>query len=289
MAVNQVIVGDEVKLDLTADTVSEDNLLAGATAHNAAGEPIEGAVVVAPIDSELSETSENAIQNMAVAKAINSIASGASSPVSQNVLDNSYVLNKIINTHKHRIVFETSCSWTVPEDVNNVSFVLVNGGASGSITVNSSTSLSTGIGADGRTACYTKIEVEPGDILRITVGSGGSAPSSTVSYTNTTHGYANVSGTSVSSRTGGSSMVNLNGTNYAISGNSECNGDIYSGEIYGRKTKNDFLIEGLIPSMSINPAGSGGYYELVSGPTSGYGERVIRAENGTSGIVVLYY
>lgn len=70
MGVNKVIVGDEVKLDLTADTVSEDNLLAGATAHNAAGEPITGAVVTVPVDSELSETSENAIQNMAVAKAI---------------------------------------------------------------------------------------------------------------------------------------------------------------------------------------------------------------------------
>ena len=42
MAVNQVIVGDEVKLDLTGDTVSVNNLLAGATAHNAAGEPIVG-------------------------------------------------------------------------------------------------------------------------------------------------------------------------------------------------------------------------------------------------------
>ena len=71
MAVNKVIVGTEVKLDLTADTVSEDNLLAGATAHNAAGEPIEGAVVTVPVDSELSEESTNAIQNMAVAKAVN--------------------------------------------------------------------------------------------------------------------------------------------------------------------------------------------------------------------------
>ena len=71
MGVNQVLVGDEVKLDLTADTVSEDNLLAGATAHNAAGEPIEGAVVTVPVDSELSEESANAIQNKAVAKAVN--------------------------------------------------------------------------------------------------------------------------------------------------------------------------------------------------------------------------
>lgn len=75
MGVNQVLVGDEVKLDLTADTVSEDNLLAGATAHNAAGEPIEGAVVTVPVDSELSEESANAIQNMAVAKAVNVLKS----------------------------------------------------------------------------------------------------------------------------------------------------------------------------------------------------------------------
>lgn len=70
MGVNQVVFGDEVKLDLTADTVSKDNLLAGATAHDAAGNPITGAVVVAPIDNELSETSTNAIQNKAVAEAV---------------------------------------------------------------------------------------------------------------------------------------------------------------------------------------------------------------------------
>lgn len=46
MGVNIVKVGDEVKLSLADDTVSENNLLAGATAHNAAGEPITGAVLV---------------------------------------------------------------------------------------------------------------------------------------------------------------------------------------------------------------------------------------------------
>ena len=66
MGVNQVLVGDEVKLDLTADTVSENNLIAGATAHNAAGAPIVGAVVTVPVDSELSGTSVNAIQNKVI-------------------------------------------------------------------------------------------------------------------------------------------------------------------------------------------------------------------------------
>ena len=87
MAVNQVIVGDEVKLDLTGDTVSENNLLAGVTAHNAAGEPIEGAVVVAPIDSELSETSENPVQNKAIFAALSEKASSSHSHSVADITD----------------------------------------------------------------------------------------------------------------------------------------------------------------------------------------------------------
>lgn len=47
MAVNKVEVNGETKLDLTQDTVTPENLLSGATAHNAAGERISGAVAVA--------------------------------------------------------------------------------------------------------------------------------------------------------------------------------------------------------------------------------------------------
>lgn len=42
MAVNKVEIGGEVKLDLTADTVTPETLLPGVTAHNAAGEEITG-------------------------------------------------------------------------------------------------------------------------------------------------------------------------------------------------------------------------------------------------------
>ena len=42
MAFNKVIVGTEVKLDLTADTVTADKLLSGVTAHDKAGEKITG-------------------------------------------------------------------------------------------------------------------------------------------------------------------------------------------------------------------------------------------------------
>lgn len=42
MAVNKVIIGNEVKLDLTSDTVSADKLLSGITAHDKSGEKITG-------------------------------------------------------------------------------------------------------------------------------------------------------------------------------------------------------------------------------------------------------
>lgn len=44
MGVSKVIIDDEVRLDLTADTVTPESLLKGVTAHNAAGEPVAGTV-----------------------------------------------------------------------------------------------------------------------------------------------------------------------------------------------------------------------------------------------------
>ena len=42
MAVNKVIYGHTVLVDLTEDTVTADKLLKGATAHDSSGEPITG-------------------------------------------------------------------------------------------------------------------------------------------------------------------------------------------------------------------------------------------------------
>lgn len=43
MAVNHVTINGETVVDLRADTVTEENLPVGVTAHNAAGDPIQGA------------------------------------------------------------------------------------------------------------------------------------------------------------------------------------------------------------------------------------------------------
>lgn len=44
MAVSKVVYGKNTLIDLTGDTVEASTMLAGTTAHNAKGEPIEGTV-----------------------------------------------------------------------------------------------------------------------------------------------------------------------------------------------------------------------------------------------------
>lgn len=53
MAVNKVEINGKTIIDLTKDTVLPQTLLSGVTAHNAAGEPIVGAVAVAPASATL--------------------------------------------------------------------------------------------------------------------------------------------------------------------------------------------------------------------------------------------
>lgn len=46
MPVSKVVLNDVVKLDLTADTVTPETLAEGITAHDAAGNPVTGTMVV---------------------------------------------------------------------------------------------------------------------------------------------------------------------------------------------------------------------------------------------------
>jgi hypothetical protein len=76
MQVNEVVVNGVKELSLVNDTVSEDTLIEGTTAHDASGKQITGKVVVTPVDSELNAESENAIQNKAVVAGINNAVNG---------------------------------------------------------------------------------------------------------------------------------------------------------------------------------------------------------------------
>ena len=55
MAINKVVFGTETLIDLTGDTVTPEVLLAGYTAHNASGEPVEGDALI-PDDVEAALT-----------------------------------------------------------------------------------------------------------------------------------------------------------------------------------------------------------------------------------------
>lgn len=50
MAVSKVIYGSKTVIDLTSDTVTEDKLVSGATAHNAKGEKITGTAGITASD-----------------------------------------------------------------------------------------------------------------------------------------------------------------------------------------------------------------------------------------------
>lgn len=72
MGINKVKIGNETLIDLTNDTVKENNLLKGTTAHGADGETVYGGVVTAPLTTSLAVTQSgvSALDGM-VGKALN--------------------------------------------------------------------------------------------------------------------------------------------------------------------------------------------------------------------------
>ena len=66
MAVNKVIYDGATLVDLTGDTVTADNLAAGVKATGADGKPIVGLLPKVTIDSQISDSSTNPVQNKVV-------------------------------------------------------------------------------------------------------------------------------------------------------------------------------------------------------------------------------
>lgn len=66
MAVNKVIYDGATLVDLTGDTITADNLAAGVKATGADGKPIVGLLPKVTIDSQLSGSSTNPVQNKVV-------------------------------------------------------------------------------------------------------------------------------------------------------------------------------------------------------------------------------
>ena len=73
MAVNKVIYDGATLVDLTGDTVTADNLAAGVKATGADGKPIVGLLPKVTIDTELSTTSINPVQNKTITAALSNL------------------------------------------------------------------------------------------------------------------------------------------------------------------------------------------------------------------------
>lgn len=73
MAVNKVIYDGATLVDLTGDTVTADDLAAGVTATGADGKPLVGLLPKVTIDTELSLSSTNPVQNKTVTAALSNL------------------------------------------------------------------------------------------------------------------------------------------------------------------------------------------------------------------------
>lgn len=73
MAVNKIIYNGETLVDLTSDTVTADDLAAGVTATGADGKPLVGLLPKVTIDTELSTTSTNPVQNKTLTAALSNL------------------------------------------------------------------------------------------------------------------------------------------------------------------------------------------------------------------------
>lgn len=73
MAVNKIIYNGETLVDLTNDTVTADDLAAGVKATGADGRPVIGLLPKVVIDSELSQSSTNPVQNKTITAALSNL------------------------------------------------------------------------------------------------------------------------------------------------------------------------------------------------------------------------
>lgn len=73
MAVNKVIYDGATLVDLTGDTVTADDLAAGVRATGADGKPVVGLLPKVTIDTELSTTSTNPVQNKTITAALSNL------------------------------------------------------------------------------------------------------------------------------------------------------------------------------------------------------------------------
>ncbi len=110
MAVSKVIYGGETLVDLTSDTVTADDLAEGVTATAADGTQITGLLPKVEIDSALSSTSTNPVQN----KVINAALAGYLPFNNTYISDaNSWLTNGYVKTSTTTSNLPSQCDWGI--------------------------------------------------------------------------------------------------------------------------------------------------------------------------------
>ena len=100
MAISKVTLNGETLMDVTGDTVTENNMLYGIKATAANGNSVTGTVVTTPVDNTLDVSSSNAIQNQAVAIALSNKADTSTIPsATSDLSNNSYFVSDSNYTH----------------------------------------------------------------------------------------------------------------------------------------------------------------------------------------------
>lgn len=153
MAVNKVIYGGNTLVDLTGDTVTAADLADGVKATSADGNPIIGLMKKITIDSSLSDTSTNPVQNKTIYTALQSKVNtsifnggfGFSNPgATISWLQNSHVVGVInasnytgtslraVQDNEGNVIAETYAkrntanTWTAPQEFQQVKVVYEN-------------------------------------------------------------------------------------------------------------------------------------------------------------------
>ena len=102
MAVNKVIYGGNTLVDLTGDTVTATDLADGVKATGADGNPVIGLLPKVTIDTELSLSSTNPVQNKTITAALSNldidIATNDNDITNTSTIINSSAFYKLINT-----------------------------------------------------------------------------------------------------------------------------------------------------------------------------------------------
>lgn len=179
MAINKVVLNDVVKLDLTADTVTPETLAEGVTAHDAAGNPVTGTMVVKTPTLTVSTNAGAAVTATKGSLSVSGTADSSGLCVLELPEFGEWTvtasLSGLTETNTINIASEQSISvfvfntLTISGDLSSKSYVTVNGttySAETTLTLQKNTEISVYVGYNGWGAQGSSIVTYNGNTVK---------------------------------------------------------------------------------------------------------------------------